>query len=182
MTERRKIVFLPGLLCDASVFAAQITSLSAHADIRVADFSKQDSIEAMADEALSHFDGKVTLIGFSMGGRVALEAIRRAPDRVEALCLMDTGAAPAREGEAAPRRALVELARRHGMKALAAQWLPPMLHIEREADPILLEPLMAMVERGSVEQHERQIPADSKSAGRAICSQGFASNRAPWKK
>jgi len=113
----------------------------------------------MAERALAVFPGKVALVGFSMGGRVALEAVRRAPERVERLCLMDTGCGPTRDAEVPGRMALVELAHRDGMRALAARWLPPMVHPAREADPALLGPLTAMVERATPAQHERQIKA-----------------------
>ncbi len=156
---RPRIVFLPGLLCDAEVFATQVAALAPHADVAVADVRDAPSIEAMAGEALAAFDGPLRLVGFSMGGRAALEAVRIAPERVERLVLMDTGATPARDGEAAGRMELVDLARRDGMAALAARWLPPMVHVDREADPELIAPLAAMVERMTPEIFERQIRA-----------------------
>ena len=159
MTQRQRIVLLPGLLCDAFVFAAQVAALSPHAELAVADFSADDSIEAMARRALAVFPGKVALVGHSMGGRVALEAVRVAPERIERLCLMNTGFGPVREAELPGRRALVELGHREGMRALAARWLPAMLHPMRENDPALLGPLTAMVERATPAQHERQIRA-----------------------
>ena len=156
---RSKIIFLPGLLCDGSVFEPQIRALSRFADVLVADFSDLDSIEGMAAHALALVEGPITLIGFSMGGRAALEAYRQVPGRISHLCLMDTGAVPAREHEAETRGVLQKLAREEGMKALATKWLPPMLHIDRETEPGLVEPLVAMVERASVAQHDRQIKA-----------------------
>lgn len=156
---RPRIVFLPGLLCDAEVFAVQVAALSPFADVAVADFTGCGSIEAMARVALARFEGPVSLVGFSMGGRAALEALRIAPARVERLVLMDTGATPARDGEAAGRMELVDLAHREGMRALAARWLPPMVHAEREADPALIGPITAMVERMSPTIFERQIRA-----------------------
>ena len=156
---RPQIVFLPGLLCDASVFAHQVASLSAWSDVKVADFSGEDSIKGMARNALSLFEGSISLIGFSMGGRAALEACRIAPDRVSRLCLVDTGTAPARENEAAMRQPSIDLAWSAGMKALAAEWLPPKLHIERATDAALIGPLTAMVERASAAQYERHIRA-----------------------
>lgn len=156
---RPRIVFLPGLLCDDATFAEQRAALAPHAETAVADFTGCDTIEAMAEAALAVFDGPVSLVGFSMGGRAALEAVRRAPQRVERLVLMDTGATPARDGEAAGRMELVELAQREGMRALAARWLPPMVHPERETDPSLVGPIGAMVERMSPAIFARQIRA-----------------------
>jgi pimeloyl-ACP methyl ester carboxylesterase len=113
----------------------------------------------MARAALAAFDGPLGLVGFSMGGRAALEAVRIAPERIERLVLMDTGATPAREGEEVGRMELVDLAHRDGMAALAARWLPPMVHVDREADPDLIAPLAAMVARMTPEIFERQIRA-----------------------
>ncbi len=156
---RRRIVFLPGLLCDATTFAGPIAALAPGAEVAVADFTACDSIAAMAEAALAVFDGPVSLVGFSMGGRAALEAVRLAPQRVEALVLMDTGATPARDGEAAGRMELVDLARHEGMTALAARWLPPMVHADRETDPTLVGPITATVERMTPAIFERQIRA-----------------------
>ncbi|MDK9697622.1 MAG: alpha/beta hydrolase [Siculibacillus sp.] len=173
---RPRIVFLPGLLCDAEVFAAQMAALAPVAEVAVADFTGCGSIEAMARLALARFDGPISLVGFSMGGRAALEAVRIAPQRVERLVLMDTGAGPARDGEAAGRMELVELARRDGMRALAARWLPPMVHADREADPTLIGPITAMVARMDAAIFERQIRA---LLGRPDARPGLAAIRCP---
>jgi pimeloyl-ACP methyl ester carboxylesterase len=153
------IVFLPGLLCDASVFAHQVAALRPHADVVVADVSRQDSLQDMARAALALRDGPVVAVGHSMGARAALEMVRLAPERVVRLALLDTSVHPRREGEEANRQVLVDLADRDGMAALAERWLPPMVHEGRTADPALMEPLKAMVTRASPDQHRRQIRA-----------------------
>jgi pimeloyl-ACP methyl ester carboxylesterase len=157
MARRPSIVLLPGLLCDASVFDAQVAALAPHAE--VADFSREDSLQNMARVALALRDGPIVAVGHSMGARAALEMMRLAPDRIEALCLMDTGVHPKREGEEAQRQALVDLAYSEGMGALADRWLPPMVGEGRAADPAFMASLKAMVMRASPEQHERQIRA-----------------------
>ncbi|MBI3503749.1 MAG: alpha/beta fold hydrolase [Proteobacteria bacterium] len=159
MPERPRILLLPGLLCDAGLFAAQVAALEPHADVAVADFSHAQSIGEMADRALATVAGKFHLVGYSMGGRVALEIVRRAPGRVERMCLMDTGFAPMREAEVSGRMELVELAHRAGMAALAVSWLPAMLHPARATDAALLATLTQMVCRATPVQHERQIRA-----------------------
>lgn len=159
MAPRAQIVFLPGLLCDARVFAAQTRALAPFADTKVADFTDAASITRMGEIALAAFDGPVTIVGFSMGGRAALEAVRLAPQRVERLVLMDTGAHPGSEKEIPGRLAVIELAHKEGMKALAAKWLPPMLHPARETDPALIAPLTEIVLGMTPAIHERQIRA-----------------------
>lgn len=153
------VLFLPGLLCDASIFAAQRAALAGRAPAVVADFSRQDSITEMARAALALCTGPLALVGHSMGARVALEIVRLAPERVVRLCLMDTGAHPRREGEPAQRQVLVDLAFEKGMAALAERWLPRMVHEAHANDAALMGPLRAMVLRATPEQHARQIRA-----------------------
>ena len=154
-----QIVLLPGLLCDASVWAAQVEALSAHAEVAVADFSQHDSIAGMARAALALREGPIVAIGHSMGARAALEAVRLAPERIVRLALLDTGVHPRRDGEEATRQVLVDLAFDDGMAALADRWLPPMVHEARLGDTALMAPLKAMVMRATPEQHRRQIRA-----------------------
>lgn len=153
------IVVLPGLLCDASMWMAQIAALRPLARIVVADFSTQSSIPDMARDALKLADGPLIVIGHSMGARVAFSMVEQAPERVARLTVLDTGVHPRRDGEESARQALVDLAHREGMAALARAWLPPMVHEARAGDPALMNPLTAMVERATPLQHERQIRA-----------------------
>jgi len=157
--SRPTIILLPGLLCDAHIWASQVEALGPFAEVHVADFSQLDSIEAMARAALDVAGGPVVVIGHSMGARAALEAVRLAPERVVRLGLIDTGIHRKREGEEATRQVLVDLAFEQGMEALAERWLPPMVHVDREADAALLGPLKEMVLRASPELHQRQIRA-----------------------
>jgi pimeloyl-ACP methyl ester carboxylesterase len=159
MSERAKILLLPGLLCDAAIWSAQVAALEPYADVLVADFSREDSIEAMARAALALVEGPMNVVGHSMGARVAMEMVRLAPERVVRLCLIDTGAHPRRENEEANRQVLVDLAFREGMNALAERWLPPMVHPAQASNRELLDPLKRMVARATPEQHQRQIRA-----------------------
>ncbi|KLB29472.1 alpha/beta fold hydrolase, partial [Xanthomonas hortorum] len=61
--------------------------------------------------------------------------------------------------EHAQRGALVELARRDGMQALARQWLPPMLHPDRHDDAELMQALVAMVMRQTPQSYAAQVTA-----------------------
>ena len=157
--ERPTILFLPGLLCDASVWTAQAEALRPHAHVLVADFSEHDSLEAMARSALEMVEGPIIAVGHSMGARVAMETVHLAPERIVKLALIDTGIDSRKEGEEAKRQVLVELAYKEGMGALANRWLPPMVHEDRIDDQALLAPMKAMVMRATPEQHQRQIRA-----------------------
>lgn len=153
------IALLPGLLCDAQVWAGQQAELTKLAPVVVADFSRESSIEAMAAKVLNEVAGPLIAIGHSMGGRVALEMVRQGKDRIIGLGLLNTGIHTRRDGEVEKRAELVRLAYDSGMGALADRWLPGMLDPARKDDQVLLASMKAMVMRATPEQHERQIQA-----------------------
>ncbi|MBX9760454.1 MAG: alpha/beta hydrolase [Beijerinckiaceae bacterium] len=157
--SRPVLYMLPGLLCDETVFAPQVTGLSDVCDVRVPEFRGLDSFTAMAQRVLDDAPPRFCVAGFSMGGRVAFQIAAMALNRIERFCAFDTGVGPLAEGEPAQRQAVIDLAWREGMGALADAWLPPMLHETRRTDPAFVEPLRAMVMRSTPEQHEKQIRA-----------------------
>ena len=90
----------------------------------------------MAEAVLRTAPERFSVAGHSMGGRVALEIYRLAPDRVARIALLNTGYLPlaagaAGEEETRKRGELVALAQSQGMRAMLAQWLPPMIDSRR---------------------------------------------------
>lgn len=157
--DKPALILLPGLLCDASVWSAQITALADIADIHTPDFLGQDNLTSMAQRVLNDAPQRFSVAGHSMGARVALEIIRLAPERVTRLALLDTGIHPPIPGEPEKRQVLVDLANTEGMAALAAAWLPPMVHPDRLQDRAFMAGLTAMVERATPEIYAGQIRA-----------------------
>jgi pimeloyl-ACP methyl ester carboxylesterase len=153
------LFLLPGLLCDSEVWKAQVAALGGERRVVAAEFLDPDSMEGMARAVLSFAPSRFALAGHSMGGRVAMEVARLAPERVERLALLDTGAHAVRAHEQESRGALVELARREGMQALVERWLPPMVGEAGRADPELMARLTAMIHRGDPELFARQQTA-----------------------
>ncbi len=156
MPQSPTLCLLPGLLCDATVWAPQRASFARDAEIHIPDFWGFRSFAAMACKVLDETKGPLAVAGHSMGARVALEMWRLAADRIERLALLDTGFHGPRPEEAAKRGALVELGYRDGMAAVAARWLPPMVHPDRVDDSELMDPLRAMVCRATPEIFEGQ--------------------------
>ena len=152
-------MLLAGLLCDETVWTGVARRLRAFARVHIVSFAGFSSLQAMADHVLTVAPPRFALIGHSMGGRVALEAVRKAPERVGALGLFNTGAHPCEDHEPASRLALVALARRHGMRALAERWLPPMLDVDHPPSAAVLDQLFKMVERQTPESFAGQISA-----------------------
>ncbi len=94
LARRQPLLLLPGALCDAALFRHQLAGLSDIADVRVGDLTRDDSIPAMAERVLANAPARFSLAGLSLGGYVALEIMRRVPDRVARLALLGTTADP----------------------------------------------------------------------------------------
>ena len=158
------LLLLPGLMCDRAIWAPVLPWLEPLARVSVAAYADCDSITTMAERALSGAPERFALAGHSMGGRVALEILRRAPQRVERVALLDTGfqaraAGEAGEAERKQRLSLLDLARREGMRAMGAVWLIGMVPPQRLADRALIDAIADMVARHSADQFEAQITA-----------------------
>jgi pimeloyl-ACP methyl ester carboxylesterase len=86
------VVLLPGLLCTARLYAEQIPALWRLGPVTVADHARDDSMAAIARRILADAPPRFALAGLSMGGYVAFEIVRQAPDRVARLALLSTSA------------------------------------------------------------------------------------------
>jgi pimeloyl-ACP methyl ester carboxylesterase len=158
------LMLLPGLNCDAAVWAPQVAALKGLANCRVPAWGLRDTLTAMAQQVLDEAPTeRFCVAGHSMGGRVALEVMRLAPQRVERLALLDTGTHPLAAGEAgekekAGRMALLKIAQEQGMRVMAQEWAKGMVHPDRIGGPIF-EEVLAMFDRGSAAQYAAQINA-----------------------
>jgi pimeloyl-ACP methyl ester carboxylesterase len=85
-----RLVLLPGMMCDARLFKPQIDVLSAHVVIDVPNLTQHDSVTRLAASVLADVPDDFALAGLSMGGIVAMEIMRQAPQRVTRLALFDT--------------------------------------------------------------------------------------------
>ena len=136
------LLLLPGLICDARVFAPQ---LAAFPESRAVDgYGSVDSLQDMARVALEQAPESFDLFGHSMGARVALEVFRLAPDRVRRIALCSTGVHPLGENEPQKRRDLQAVGHVHGFEALVDTWLPPMVAETHRADETLYSPMRRM--------------------------------------
>jgi len=160
----KSLLLLPGLLCDRFVWEFPAGALSDVAISTSLEWGAEDSLAGMADTVLRTAPEHFLLAGHSMGGRVALEVYRKAPQRVAGIALLNSGYQArsqdaAGEEEERGRLALLHLARTEGMRAMAAQWLPPMIHPDRRTDAALVETIMEMFARKTPEIFARQIRA-----------------------
>jgi pimeloyl-ACP methyl ester carboxylesterase len=158
------LLLLPGLACDAEVWKHQVRALREITAVQVADYGSSDSIQKMARVALERAPERFALAGHSMGGRVAMEIVRSAPERAVGLALLDTAYKPWTPGEAgerekAERAGYVEIAQTQGMRAMARTWLQKMVHPSRLTDQPLIESIVEMMGRKSPEIFTGQIKA-----------------------
>lgn len=84
------IVFLPGMMCDARLFGPQLAELSGHYPVMCAPVHHGERIEEIASGLLGQLPARFALAGLSMGGIVAMELLRRAPERITRIAFMDT--------------------------------------------------------------------------------------------
>jgi pimeloyl-ACP methyl ester carboxylesterase len=162
--SQEALVLLPGFLCDRTVWQDQIAALSDVAECTCADYGMLDSIPAMAQSVLRHAPDRFSVAGHSMGGRIAFEIFRLAPDRVRRLAVFDSGSAARSAGEVGQqeernRRHLLGIARSEGMRTMALQWVQGMVAPRRLQDRALIESIVQMFERKPPDVFEAQMNA-----------------------
>jgi pimeloyl-ACP methyl ester carboxylesterase len=161
------LILIPGLMCDVTVWQPVMPGLQAAptvSAIHVADHGLSHSLTDMAQRILDAHAGPLHVAGHSMGGRVALEMARLAPERVLRLALLDTGHLPKPSGEAGEqerdkRMALLAIAQTQGLRAMAHQWVQGMVHPDRLSDAALMTSILDMFERKTPAHFEAQIEA-----------------------
>ena len=141
---RSPLLLLPGLLNTRRVFAPQVEALADVADFTIPELWHHDTMAAMAEAALAAAPPTFALCGFSMGGYVAFEIFRRAPQRVERIALLDTQAAPDSPETAARRRGFIEQTRIGRFHGIHPTLLPQLVHPSRIDDANITQPLFDM--------------------------------------
>jgi pimeloyl-ACP methyl ester carboxylesterase len=92
MSQRPNLILVPGTLCDAALFGEIYKPLSYLATLSVADVGRDASISRMAARLLARAPERFSLAGVSLGGYVAFEVWRQAPERVAGIALLSTRA------------------------------------------------------------------------------------------
>ena len=128
-------LLIPGLLCSAEIFAAQVPALWPHGPVSIASTLVGSSIGTAAASILHDAPPSFALAGLSMGGYLCFEIMRQAPERVVKLALIDTSARPDTPEQIANRRASLKQARASGFLPVALDNLTGLLHPARRADP-----------------------------------------------
>lgn len=137
------LLLLPGTVCDARLFAPLLSLLDMPVAI-IGDMTGAETTPGLAARILDQAPERFSLLGFSLGGIVALEMMAQAPERIAQLALVDTTARPDPEANAAKRRAAVAKARAEGMDGYIADAWHNLVAPENVADGELAALIAAM--------------------------------------
>ncbi|MFV2052145.1 alpha/beta fold hydrolase [Aliiroseovarius sp. YM-037] len=153
------LVLIPGMMCDARLFGPQINGLSHRWPILHAPINDHDTVDALAEDVLRWAPDRFALGGLSMGGIVAMEVLRQAPDRVERLALLDTN--PKAEADEIKVRREPQIARVEGgeLRTIMRDEMKPNYLSDGPNRGAILDLCMAMAEALGPEVFVRQSRA-----------------------
>ena len=144
MTDVGDLILLPGMMCDARLFAPQIAVLQDSMGISVPLPVSAPNMAQLAAEVLADAPDSFALGGVSMGGILAMEIIRQAPQRVTHLALIDTNPFAEREEVKARRNPQMDAVRDGRLTAVMRDEMKPSYFTHRADNADLLDLTMAM--------------------------------------
>lgn len=150
------LILIPGLACTARLFEPQISALSTDRRVVVADHTQGDSIGSIAEQLLTAAPERFALAGLSMGGYVAMEVIRQAPERVSRLALLDTTVRPDTPEARQNRERQIALAEAGRFEDTFMILWPRLVHPDHQADMNLQEIVFGMMREIGPEVFIRQ--------------------------
>jgi pimeloyl-ACP methyl ester carboxylesterase len=157
--EPLPIVLVPGLNCSARLYAPQLPALWRFGPVTVADHRRDDSMAAIARRVVAASPEKFALVGLSMGGIIAFEILRQAPERVAKVALLDTNARTDEPERSARRERQVAMARDGRFAEVVDALLPLFLHRTRHDDEDLRWVVHIMADETGPEAFIRQQTA-----------------------
>ena len=152
-------LLVPGLNCDARVYAGVAQALWPFGPVTVANHQSGGTMEAIAKGILADAPPKFALVGFSMGGYIAFEILRQAAGRVLKLGLLDTSARPDSEESTANRRRMIALAQKGKFLDAINQTFPRSVHVENADNSDLYALHRGMAEANGPKIYEQQQEA-----------------------
>lgn len=159
MIQQPPLLLLSGLLCDKALWRPQVNALADIADIFVPELTEFSSIEEMATVVLEDAPDFFALAGLSMGGYISQEILRREPDRISRLALLDTSYYEEAPERVKIRKDYIEEARNGHFEKAKKGLLPLLIHPDRQNDTILTAIISGMAERVGSDAYVRQQTA-----------------------
>lgn len=159
MAAKANLVLVPGVLCTKALWEPQMASLADIAEMTVGVHTRHDSIGGIAKAILAAAPQQFALAGLSMGGFVAFEILRQAPQRVTRLALLDTNARSDPPERTEQRRQMMQLAQREGLQRVVDDLLKVFLRPAAQADKRMTDILRRMADNTGIEGFKRQQEA-----------------------
>lgn len=159
MREPLPTVLIPGLLCTPRLYAEQLPALWRFGPVTVADHTRETSMAGIARQILAAAPPRFALVGLSMGGYVAFEILRQAPERVAKLALLDTTARPDAPEQTEARKRQIEMAQGGRFDGIAALLFPRFVAAARHGDRALEAVVRTMANDTGAEAFVRQQTA-----------------------
>lgn len=159
MADPETLVLVPGLNSTEAVFAPQIERLRSGRPVLIADHRRDDSLGAIAGRLLAAAPERFALAGHSMGGYVALEVLRQAPDRVSRIALLNTSARPDTPERKEDRERLIALAGGGRFEEVHSALWDALVHPSRRGDKHLEATVREMQRQTGPEAFIRQQKA-----------------------
>ena len=159
MTSSLPLVLVPGLLCSARLYTAQVTALWPLGPVEIADHRRDSDMAAIAQRILANAPTRFALAGLSMGGYIAFAMMRLAPERIARLALLDTSARPDLPDQVAGREKFIALAEAGKLSEVVETLIPRFLHRNRANDEPLTNEVRAMAAETGAAAFVRQTRA-----------------------
>lgn len=150
------LLLIPSQLCTAAAWQHQIDNLKDKVQISVANQRTSDSMAGLARSILAGAPARFATAAHGMGGFIAFEMWRQAPERIERLALFDTLATPDTPQQRVRRAGYAELVRRGQFTQVIEERLPILFHPDRQAEEQLLSVARAMAAETGPEAFLRQ--------------------------
>ncbi|CAN5695516.1 alpha/beta hydrolase [soil metagenome] len=148
-----RLIFLPGLAADGGMWLAQLQAMPSALCPHVTDVHfRHPTLPAMAEALLREHDGELVLCGASMGGMLAMEVARQAPERIRGLALLGTSARPETDAMRKVREAAIDVFAQGRMEDILRPNVPLAFHPAQAADPLLVQAYFDLIMRAGPQQ------------------------------
>src|SRR3954464_9830372 len=159
MENTMPILLVPGLVSSPRIYAPVMPDLWRCGPVTIANHIRDDNMGAIARRILAEAPPRFALAGHSMGGYIAFEILRQAPERVARLALINTQARADTAEASERRRGMMARAKAGEFRAVLDELFPGFVHPSRRDDAMLRKLVHDMGEDVGVDGFMRQQAA-----------------------
>lgn len=167
------LLLIPGMMCDARLFGPQVDVFAARMPVLLAPITDHDTVEVLAADILAWAPERFALAGLSMGGIVAMEVLRQAPERVARLALLDTNPLAETDEVKARREPQIAKAQNGELRAVMRDEMKPNYLADGPHRGAILDLCMSMTEALGPDVFVRQSRALQKRPDQQETLRGF---------